>query len=279
MNKKPAILETYNIDEDSTDRQKRVTGWSQGKIAECKVLVAGAGALGNELTKNLVQLGVGRIYLVDFDYVVTSNLNRCIFLRSQDSETGESKAVAVAKRAKDVNPGVEITPLVENLEKVDKRIYQNVDIAFSGLDNLAARIQLNIDCCLNNIPLVDGGTEGFMGYVQVVIPPDTPCLECGMSERDWKHIWQRLSCTGPYEDVGERVIPALPTTTSIVAGIQVQEAIKIIFGLENYRKKKKWNDSFGVPLAGKRLFYNAVTNTYKIYELSRNKKCNICAFQ
>ncbi len=258
------------------ERQKRLGGWDQQKLEKASVLVAGAGALGNEIVKNLVQLGVRHIDLVDFDYVVPSNLNRCVFFRLSDSEGKLPKAEVVAKRASELNIGVKVVPHIEDLEKLDSRVYESTTVAFGGLDSFAARIQLNIDCFLNGVPLVDGGIEGLQGQVQVVIPPDSPCIECGIGEREKKMIWSRLSCTGQLANVGERKMPALATTTSVIGAIQVQEFLKIIFGIEEYRKSKKWNESFGEPLMGKRLFYSAISNTFRTYEVSRSSSCNVC---
>jgi len=262
-----------DVDADRFERQRRLGGWDQDKIADCTALVVGAGALGNEIVKNLVLLGIGTIYLVDFDHIVSSNLSRCIFFRQSDSQRRSLKAEVVSKRAGRVTRNTKVIPLCEDLENLDKKIYKQIDIAFGGVDNLAARIQLNIDCYYDRVPLVDGGMEGLQGQVQVVVPPDTPCLCCSLTEKDWDIIWSRLSCTGP---IGERKMPAISTTTSIISAIQVQEALKIIFGIENYRKNKKWNEFFGEPLLGKRLFYAGASEVFRIYEISKNNKCYVC---
>ena len=269
----PKTSAIADIDIDRFERQKRLGGWDQERIANSKVLVVGAGALGNEIVKNLVLLGMGTIYLVDFDYVVSSNLSRCIFFRQTDSRQRSPKAEVVSKRAERVTRNTRIVPLCEDLENLDKKIYKQIDIALGGLDNLAARVQLNIDCYFGGVPLVDGGMEGLQGQVQVVLPPDTPCLCCSLTEKDWDIIWSRLSCTGP---IGERKTPAISTTTSIIAAIQVQEALKILFGIESYRKDRSWNEFFGEPLLGKRLFYAGASEAFRVYDISRNDKCYVC---
>lgn len=273
----PKILGTTDIDKDRAERQKRIQGWNQSTIERSSTIVAGAGALGNELVKNLTLLGVGRIYLIDFDFVVGSNLNRCIFFRASDASRRLAKAEVVSKRARSVNPNVDVIPLVEDLEDVDRSIYKTASLAFGGLDSLAARMQLNIDCYFNGVPLVDGAIEGFEGQVQVVVPPRTACLECGISDRDRDRVWSRISCTGQGVDGGERKLPALPTTASLIAAIQVQEGLKVLFGIDKYRQDGKWNDFFGEPIMGKRLYYSAVSNVMRIYEVSKSKRCNVCS--
>jgi len=269
----PRIEAVTDVDDDMFERQKRIEGWNQEKITRSKALVVGAGALGNEIIKNLVLLGIGTVYLVDFDHVVSSNLSRCIFFRQTDSRKKNMKAAVVSRRAGQLSHSTKVVPLCKDLEKIDKRIYKRINIAFGGVDNLAARIQLTIDCYYNGVPLVDGGMEGLQGQVQVVIPPDTPCLCCSLTEKDWEIMWSRLSCTGPME---ERKMPAIATTTSIISAIQVQEALKIIMGIESYRRDKKWNEFFGEPLFNKRLFYSGASNALRAYSISKNSKCYVC---
>jgi molybdopterin/thiamine biosynthesis adenylyltransferase len=273
----PRILGTTNIDKDRAERQKRIAGWNQSIVERSHVIVAGAGALGNELVKNLALLGIGRISLIDFDYVVGSNLNRCIFFRKSDASHHLSKAEIVSRRARQVNPEVEVVPMVEDLENIDRTIYKTASLAFGGLDSLVARMQLNIDCYYNSVPLVDGAIEGFEGQVQVVVPPSTACLECGISDRDRELVWSRISCTGQAMVAGERKLPALPTTASLISAIQIQEGLKLLFGIDQYRKEGKWNDFFGEPILGKRLYYSGVSNVFRVYEVSRSEHCNVCS--
>ena len=277
MRSGPSIVTVTNIDEDVLERQKRFSGWNQETIQLSKVLVVGAGALGNEIVKGLVQLGVGHIWVVDYDRVVKSNLNRCVLFRLADAEQGEYKAVALAKHAKELNREVSIEPIIEDIEAVDRAIYQEASLAFGALDNLDARIQLNIDCCYNSVPLVDGGIDGFLGQVQVVIPPHTPCLQCGVTERDKGFGWVHVSCGGQYEDMGEQKMPAITTLASIVAGIQVNEALKILLGNKPTDEHKPNSSPLGSSLAGKRLFFSGYTNTLRIYDLQRNPLCEVCS--
>ena len=106
MSKRGGVIKvtSHLRDKDVADRQKLIKGWRQEKLANTRVLVAGAGALGNEIVKNLIMLGIGKIYIVDFDTVVEANLNRCIFLRKADAKVNAYKAEALAKRAKEADP-------------------------------------------------------------------------------------------------------------------------------------------------------------------------------
>jgi molybdopterin/thiamine biosynthesis adenylyltransferase len=275
----PSILDIATIDEDIHERQKRISGWNQEKIRASKILVAGAGALGNEIVKDLVQLGIGHLCVVDNDRVVRSNVNRCVLFRLADAEQGQYKALALAKRAKELNPAVDIEPIVGDLEAMDCEmgLYRDSVLAFGALDNLDARIQLNICCYYNKLPLIDGGIDGFLGQVQVVVPPRTPCLQCGMTERDKEFSWMHVSCGGQYEELGERKMPALTTIASIVAGVQVNEALKILMGHNADDPSKELDNPLGSSLAGKRLFFSGYTNVMRIHELERNPFCDVCS--
>ncbi len=251
-----------DVDEDIHDRQKRVKGWKQDKIEKARVAVVGAGALGNEVAKNLLQLGVSQLTIVDFDTVVKANLNRCVLFTEADAEKGTLKAEALQQAAKKLNSTTTVTPVIANVETLDDKFFGKFDVVFGCLDNLGARLHVNANC-YGKASLIDGGTTGFFGKVQVVSAP-SPCIECGLSRQDYAILWRRYSCTGEGLDILDPKMPALPTTTSIIAGIQVNEFLKTVHG-ENLGKK----------LVGKYLFYNGLTGETNIYKIEKSKKCPV----
>ena len=89
-------------EEDRYDRLRLIQWWDQRRIANAKIMVVGAGALGNEVLKNLALLGLGEIHIVDFDSVQTSNLSRSVLFR--EKHTGKSKAAVAAEMAGELNP-------------------------------------------------------------------------------------------------------------------------------------------------------------------------------
>jgi molybdopterin/thiamine biosynthesis adenylyltransferase len=216
------------FDEDRLERSKRIPWLDLKRMAETKCLVVGAGALGNEVVKNLVLSGFRHIELIDMDHVVRSNLNRCVFFREGDSEKGQLKSEIVAVRASDLDSMATIVPSVARVETFDVGRFRSYDLIFGCLDNIAARLHVNSHSYLAGIPYIDGGTNGFRGKVQVVIPPETPCLQCSMNRSHYRIMERRFSCTGADVNYYEPKIPAEITTTSVVAAIQVREAIKIV---------------------------------------------------
>ncbi len=277
--KKIEILEEEEMKSDMYDRQKRISGWDQTKISKAKVMVVGAGATGNELVKNLALAGIGTIFLVDFDTIEPSNLNRCVFFTNDSITQIQYKADAVKNACKNLNSKTEILPIKKELNAIDKSMYQQCDVICSCLDNLEARIEANNYAYYNQKPFIDSGIDELFGSVQVVYSevPKTACLQCGISDRDLELMWERFSCTGQEIAVQERIIPSVITTTSIIGGIQAQQFFKILFGIDQYREKKTWNEYFGAPLVGKQLIYNGIKSKFNIITKQKDDNCWICS--
>ena len=218
------------FDEDRMERSKRISWLDMDRIATTKCLVVGAGALGNEVIKDLVLSGFCHIELVDMDHVVRSNLNRCVFFREGDAERKTMKATIVASRAMELDPAATIISSVARIETYDVERFRSFDLVLGCLDNIAARLHVNSHAYSAQKPYIDGGTNGFWGKVQVVVPPNTPCLQCAMNRTHYRVMQKRFSCTGTDVSYFEPKTPAEITTTSVVAAIQVREALKLASG-------------------------------------------------
>ncbi|MDD3379457.1 MAG: ThiF family adenylyltransferase [Candidatus Methanomethylophilaceae archaeon] len=211
-------------DLDRFDRMKRIAWLDMQKIHASRCLVVGAGALGNEAVKCMVLAGFEDITIIDMDDIAVSNLSRCVFFREVDGK-GMMKADILARRASELDHEVNITPIVSKVQELEKWDY---DVILGCLDNISARLHVNSHAMFNNIPYIDGATDGFRGKVQVIIP-DGPCLECTMNKSHMKVLDTRFSCTGN----GMMFVPKTAseiTTTSIIAAAQVREAMKLLSG-------------------------------------------------
>jgi molybdopterin/thiamine biosynthesis adenylyltransferase len=219
-------------DEDRFARFRLISWWDQERLAAAKVLVIGAGALGNEILKNLALLGVGHVFVADRDRVEHSNLSRSILFR--ESDCGRPKALVAAERATEVYPSIKVQPFLGNIvHDLGVGIYRWADVILGGLDNREARVAINQASARAGKVWIDGAIERLDGVARVFDPATGPCYECTMGENDWKMLEARRSCAllsrGEME---QGKVPTTPTTASIVAGIQVQEAIKYLHGLE-----------------------------------------------
>ena len=218
-------------EEDRYDRLRLIQWWDQRRIANAKIMVVGAGALGNEVLKNLALLGLGEIHIVDFDSVQTSNLSRSVLFR--EKHTGKSKAAVAAEMAGELNPGCRIISHHADVTcDIGLGIVRDVDVVIGCLDNREARLWVNRMCFKTGTPWVDGGIQEINGVAKVFLPPHGPCYECGMTENDYRLIALRYSCPLlKKEDIQQGRVPTAPTIASIIGGVQVQEALKLLHDL------------------------------------------------
>ena len=223
------MISVREYDSDRFDRSRRI-GWIDiDKIHSTRCLVAGAGALGNEVLKCLVLSGFRDITVVDTDDIVASNLNRCVFFRNSDVKKG-TKAEILAERASELDPDADIK--FRNMRVQDIDDWSSFDIVIGCLDNISARLHVNAHACYSGVPYVDGGTGGMRGKVQVILPGG-PCIRCPMNESHYKVLETRFSCTGNESFFYVPKIAAEITTTSAIAAMQVREALKIASGCKD----------------------------------------------
>jgi len=246
----------------SSDRYtalRRAPSWEYDLVRHATVLVAGAGALGNEILKNLALLGIGRVLLVDFDRVEVSNLSRSILFR--EANAGQSKAETAANAVRAINPDVAIKTINGDIAwEVGWGIFRRVDVAIGALDNRLARVALNQHCWRAGTPWVDGALAESAGAVRVFRPPESACYECTLSDADYREMSLRFSCQGlAVRGAMEGKIPTTPTMASIIGAMEVQEALNLI-----HRRP---------VLSGREIVYDAVRHTMQTVELRRRDNC------
>jgi molybdopterin-synthase adenylyltransferase len=255
MTQAPFVID----DDDRYSRLKLISWWNQDKLRAAKILVVGAGALGNEVLKNLALLGVGKIFVVDFDTIEHSNLTRSVLFRSADR--GKFKAEVAATAIHDMNPDTQVIPLPLNIiTDIGLGLFQEMDVVIGCLDNREARLWVNRQCWKLSKPWIDGGIQEISGVVKVFQPPNNACYECAMTENDYRLINLRYSCPLLSQaDMLAGRTPTAPTISSIIAGIQTQEALKLLHGM--------------TVAAGKAHVFNGVTNQFYTTELPYKEDC------
>lgn len=243
----------------------------QKQLREATVLVAGAGAIGNEVAKNLAMLGVGRLLIVDNDVVELSNTSRMIFFDRKSQ--GLNKAQVLARGIISKFPYVEAAAWTGALEDLPLEHLLSANTIVCGLDNVVSRIYLSQISRRYSIPMIDGGIVGYRGRIQVYVPPEMPCPLCTYPSAEYGRIaGLRNPCDGPAE---ETRVPSLPTTISLVSSIQCQEATKLIVGYQSYLKNGTWPKETGEPLKGI-LMIDLQYNRYSLMDVKRNKNCIVC---
>jgi len=248
-----------DVQEDRFSRLRLIPWWDQSKIAHCRLLVVGAGALGNEILKNAALLGFRKVVVVDLDRIEESNLSRTILYRNQD--IGEFKAEAAARAYRSLLPDALVQPVVADIvHACGLGLFEWSDVILAGLDNREARLWINRSAWKVNRPWIDGAIEGINGVVRAFLPGVPPCYECTLGEVDWMLLQKRMSCNLlVHEATSEGKIPTTPTISSIVAGIQVQEAVKLIHGLPT--------------LAGKGYIFEGMNHSSYVVEYTPNPDC------
>ncbi|NPV46316.1 MAG: ThiF family adenylyltransferase [Armatimonadetes bacterium] len=256
-------LVTVELEEDRYHRLRLIPWWDQDRLRQARVMVVGAGALGNEILKSLALLGIGKIMVLDLDRIEDSNLTRAILFRHQDQ--GDYKAEVAARRVCEVNPDVIVQPVVGDVNyDLGLGVFREMDLVIGALDNREARVTINANCWKLGVPWIDGAIELMQGVARVFIPSDeAACYECTMSELDYKLLSQRRSCALlSRDDVLAGKVPTTPTIASIIGGIQVQEAIKLLHA------------DRGLPvLSGSGFVYNGLTNDSYVVQYQRRHDC------
>ncbi len=220
-----------NLKKDRLGTFEFISWWEREKVQQAKVMVIGAGALGNEVIKNLSLMGVGNLFIVDFDKIEAANLSRSVLFRETDNN--RSKAEVAAARAKSVNPQVHVQYVNGDVTtQLGLGIFRRMDAVIGCLDNREARLAVNRFCYWMNKPWVDGAIQELLGLVRVFKPGQGACYECTLTEQALRDLSMRYSCPLlARQNILLGKVPTTPTIASIIGAMQSQEALKLIHDL------------------------------------------------
>ena len=189
----------------------------QLKLKNAKVCVVGTGGLGNPITTRLAAMGIGTLRIVDRDVIELSNLHRQTMFDEDD--VGQVKVEVAAKKLKKLNPDCNIEALAISVNDYTAlEVIEGCDVVIDALDSVNARYALNKACVKLNIPFVTGAAVGVSGQGFTVLPKESACYFCMFPELD-EDTMPTCSIEGVH-----------PSILSIVGGIEVAEAVKIIIG-------------------------------------------------
>jgi len=222
----------------------------QLKLKQAKVCVVGVGGLGNPITARLAAMGVGNIRIVDRDVIELSNLHRQTMFNEDD--VGQVKVETAAKKLRKLNPDIVIEELPVSIN--DYTAFDAVDgcdVVIDALDSVNARYSLNKACIEKKIPFVTGAAVGVTGQSFTILPNESACYHCLFPALD-EDSMPTCSIEGVH-----------PSILSIIGGIEVSEAVKIITGKEPSLKNKVLH----VDLE------NLIFNFTKV---SKAEECSVC---
>ena len=233
--------------------------FEQQRVSAAHVMVVGCGALGNEVLKNLVLLGVGHIVAIDFDKVEIGNLSRSVLFSKSDADAHRMKVDVISERLKAMNPAVEVETICGDVAyDVGLGLIQRMDVVIGCVDSRWARYCINRLCMRAGIPWVDGAIEELEGTARVFVPGQN-CYACNLGPEGLKDLARRMSCSGiirRHEEVGS--VPTTSIMASIIGAVQVQEAMKIV--------DKKTFENEWTSLCGKMFYYEGQHLTTKLLD-------------
>ncbi len=223
----------------------------QKKLLASSALIIGTGGLGSPVALYLAAAGIGRIGLVDFDVVDSSNLQRQIIHGT--ATIGQLKVESARARLHDLNPEIQVDIYNEPFTSENAmRIAKDYDILIDGTDNFPTRYLTNDLCVLLGKPNVYGSIYRFEGQASVFYAKEGPCYRCLFPEPPPPGLVPSCAEGG--------VLGVLPGT---IGTIQATEAIKLLLGI-------------GSSLVGRLLLYNALDMSFEFVKLKKNPKCKVC---
>jgi adenylyltransferase/sulfurtransferase len=219
----PAVAGGSELSSKDLDRYSRqimleeIGYQGQLKMRSAKVCVVGVGGLGNPITTRLVAMGVGKLRIIDRDVIELSNLHRQTMF--DESDVGQIKVEVAAKKLKKLNPDVEIEALAISINDYTALdAIEGCDVVIDALDSVNARYALNNACVQKNIPFVTGAAVGVSGQAFTILPHQSACYSCMFPALD-EDSMPTCSIEGVH-----------PSILSVIGGIEVAEAVKILLG-------------------------------------------------
>jgi len=192
----------------------------QEKLASARVVIIGCGALGSSQAEALARAGVGKLRIVDRDFVEFSNLQRQTMFTERDARERLPKAIACANRLSEINSDIVVKPQVADVNHSNiERLISDVDVVVDGTDNFATRYLINDACVKHEVNWVYGAAVGSYGVTMTIRPHETPCLRCVFPEAP-------PAASAPTCDTAGVIMPII----SVVASVQVTEVLKLLTG-------------------------------------------------
>lgn len=192
----------------------------QEKLLASRVLLVGCGALGASHAEMLARAGVGKLRIVDRDFVEFTNLQRQTLFKESDAAERLPKAVAAKERIAEINSEIQVEAIIADVSSSNvESLIKGCDLVIDGTDNFQVRYLLNDACVKNALTWIYGAAVSSYGTTMTIIPGKTPCLRC---------IFDEMPDAGssPTCDTAGVIMPIVAT----VAATQVSEALKIIVG-------------------------------------------------
>jgi adenylyltransferase/sulfurtransferase len=192
----------------------------QEKLLSSRVAIIGCGALGASHAEMLSRAGVGRLKIVDRDFVEFTNLQRQTLFKEADANERLPKAIAAKIRIGEINSGIDVEAIVADVNRSNiESIIADADVVLDGTDNFQIRYLLNDACVKLGKTWIYGAAVSSYGTTMTIIPGETPCLRC---------VFEEMPDAGssPTCDTAGVIMPIIAT----VSAVQVSECVKLVVG-------------------------------------------------
>lgn len=192
----------------------------QKKLLASRVLLVGCGALGASHAEMLARAGVGKLKIVDRDFVEYTNLQRQTLFSEDDAAERTPKAIAAKRRIAAINSDIEVEAVIADVNHSNiESLMRGCDLVIDGTDNFQVRYLINDACVKLGVTWIYGAAVSSYGTTMTIIPGATPCLRC---------IFDEMPDAGsaPTCDTAGVIMPIIAT----VSAVQVTEALKLLVG-------------------------------------------------
>ena len=235
---------------------------AQERLLAASAVLVGCGALGTAQAGLLARAGIGRLRMIDRDFVEPSNLQRQTLFEESDAREALPKAVAAQRRLRGINSDVQVESVVADLTPRNaEELLRGFPVILDGTDNFETRFLLNDAAIHFGMPWVYGAVVASYGLTMTVLPGESACLACLLESEEGQRITG--GGFGGSEDTCDTV-GVLGAAVGVIASIQAAEAMKLLAGLRD-------------ALHGRLISFDVWSGRSQAVRVARNADCRACA--
>jgi len=229
----------------------------QQRLALSSAVIVGCGAIGASTVALLARAGVGRLCILDRDFVEPSNLQRQTLFDESDASNSLPKAIAAQQKLRTINSAVSIEGIVADVTpKNAEELLSGFDLILDGSDNFETRFLINDFAVKHNLPWIYAAAVGSYGVAMTIRPGLTACLAC-LLEGDRFPSGIEETC----DTVG-----VLGPVVQLISSLESTEAIKLLAGKEE-------------ALHGRLISSDVWSGRFQSVQIARNVNCRACSHQ
>jgi len=250
----PALSDSFHEKYSRQILFRPIGAEGQRRLLSASAVIVGCGAIGAAAANLLVRAGVGRVRLIDRDFVESSNLHRQILFDEQDARDALPKAVAAERKLRAINSSVEIAGVVADVGPANaEELLGGYGVILDGTDNFESRLLINDFAVKHAVPWIYAAAVASYGVTMAILPGRTACLACLLEEQGGAGLDETCDTIG-----------VLGPVVNLIASLQVTEALKLLSGRED-------------ALNGRLVSCNVWSGHFQSLRVARDADCRACA--